>query len=153
MGNKADLFFEDYPQGMTATYGTESVSEEEILEFANRYDPQGIHTDREFAENGPFGALIASGWLTGSKLMRLLADNFLSDLSSMASPGLDELRWVRPVYAGDELTLDVEVVAARRSTSKPDRGVVTTACTLRNQDGEPVLTLTATNMVRARNEA
>lgn len=153
MGNKADRFLEDYPKGFTASYGTETVDESEMLDFAHKYDPQGIHTERELAESGPFGGLIASGWLTGSKLMRLLADNFLSDLSSMASPGLEQLRWVRPVYAGDELTLDVEVVDSRRSNSKPDRGVVVTSCVLKNQHDEPVLTLTATNMVRARSAA
>src|SRR5699024_10456811 len=102
------------------------------------------------AAQGPFGGLIASGWQTGALMMRLFADNYLTSVASLASPGLDELRWVRPLRPGDRLWLICETISVRHSTSKPDRGVLTTRATLVNQDDEPVLTATALNMVARR---
>lgn len=145
-----DRYLDDYTPGARYRFGEESVDGEEIMEFARRYDPQSIHTDAEAAAAGPFGGLIASGWQTAALMMRLFADNYLTANASLASPGIDELRWVRPLRPGDRLTLICETVEVRPSRSKPDRGVLTTKATLLNQDGDPVLTATALNMVGRR---
>ncbi|MFN3601546.1 MAG: MaoC family dehydratase [Dietzia sp.] len=143
-------YLDDYTEGGRYRFGEESVTAEEIVKFARRYDPQSIHTDPEAAAEGPFGGLIASGWQTAALMMRLFADNYLTSVASLASPGIDELRWVRPLRPGDRLTLVCETTGVRPSRSKPDRGVLTTDVTLINQDGDPVLTATALNMVARR---
>lgn len=145
-----DRYLDDYAEGARYRFGEESVSAEEIMEFARRYDPQSIHTDPDAAATGPFGGLIASGWQTAALMMRLFADNYLTSVASLASPGIDELRWVRPLRPDDRLTLVCETIGVRASTSKPDRGVLTTAVTLLNHDDDPVLTATALNMVARR---
>ncbi|TDD57636.1 MaoC family dehydratase, partial [Actinomadura rubrisoli] len=117
-------YFEDYATGTTYEYGHVSVTEAEIIEFARRFDPQPIHLDPGFAATGPFKGIIASGWHTGSILMRLFADHVLSRVASLASPGVDELRWPAPVRPGDSLRLRVTVLETRPSRSKPDRGIV-----------------------------
>lgn len=145
-----DRFLEDYTEGARYRFGVESVDANEIMEFARRYDPQSIHTDPDAAASGPFGGLIASGWQTAALMMRLFADNYLTSIASLASPGIDELRWVRPLRPGDQLTLLCETTGVRPSRTKPDRGVLTTDVTLINQDGDPVLTATAMNMIARR---
>lgn len=144
-------YLEDYVPGMRYTFAeTVTVDEESMIAFAAEFDPQIFHTDPVAAANGPFGGLIASGWHTGSLMMRLIATQYLSTVSSLGSPGLDELRWRVPVRPGDTLRLRATVLEARRSRSKPDRGVVTTGLELLNQDDTPVLTLTAVNLILAR---
>jgi acyl dehydratase len=145
-----DRWFEDYKPGTVAEYGPVIVTEDELLEFARKYDPQPIHIDPDFAARGQFGGLIASGWHTSALMMRLLADNYLSKVASLASPGVDELRWPHPVRPGDRLTLRTTIVEARESRSKPDRGVVRTRAEMLNQNGEVVLSLLAVNMVTKR---
>ncbi len=145
-----DRYLEDYTEGGRYRFGEESVNAEEIMEFARRYDPQSIHTDPEAAAAGPFGGLIASGWQTAALMMRLFADNYLTSVASLASPGIDELRWVRPLRPDDKLTLLCETTGVRASRTKPDRGILTTDVTLLNQDDEPILTATAMNMVARR---
>lgn len=145
-----DRYLDDYTVGARYRFGTESVGAEEIMEFAHRYDPQSIHTDAEAAAQGPFGGLIASGWQTAALMMRLFADNYLTSVASLASPGIDELRWLRPLRPDDRLTLICETTGVRASTSKPDRGIITTSATLLNQNDEPVLTAKALNMVARR---
>jgi acyl dehydratase len=142
--------FEDYVPGSTYWYGSITVTEEEILGFARQFDPQSFHADPEAAAHGAFEGLIASGWHTTAVMMRLYADHYLSTVASLASPGVDELRWVRPVRPGDALSLRATVLQARPSRSKPDRGIVHTGVELLNQHGEPVLTLTIMNMLRRR---
>jgi acyl dehydratase len=112
-----------------------------ILEFACRYDPQTMHTDPAAAARGFFGGLIASGWHTAALMMRLFAAHFLSPASSLASPGIDELRWLRPLRPGDVLSLRVTVTEARRSHSKPEQGVVRSFVEVLNQNGEVVMSL------------
>jgi acyl dehydratase len=146
-----DRYFEDYLQGAVYEYGYITVTEAEILDFATKFDPQPIHVDLEFAARGPFQGLIASGWHTAGIMMRMFADHVLSKVASLASPGIDELRWPAPVRPGDSLRLRCTFVETRRSRSKPDRGLVRTAAELINQDDETVLTLTAMNLIRARN--
>jgi acyl dehydratase len=141
---------EDFEPGQVYELGSHMVTEEEIVDFARRFDPQPFHVDPEAAAAGPFGGLIASGWHTCALMMRLLADQYLSPVSSLGSPGVDELRWVAPVRPGDELTLRTTVAEARPSRSKPDRGLVSTHVELLRQDGTVVLTMTAMNLVRVR---
>jgi len=145
-----DRWFEDYLPGTTTELGSIRVDEAEVVDFAQRYDPQPFHVDRAAAAAGPFGGLIASGWHTCALMMRLLVEQYLSPVSSLGSPGVDELRWLRPVRPGDELVLRTTVEEARRSTSKPDRGIVRTRVELVGQEGRAVLRMLATNLVRAR---
>ena len=146
----SERHLEDYVVGAAYEYGTLVVSEEEILEFANRFDPQPIHVDRAFALAGPFHGIIASGWHTASLMMRLLADHYLPGSASLASPGIDELRWLQPVRPNDALRIRVTVLESRRSRSKPDRGLVRSAIEVLNQDDDVVMTVNALNMVRVR---
>lgn len=145
-----DRYFEDYEAGAVYEYGYAVVDEEELLAFARRFDPQPIHVDAKFAADGPFGGLIASGWHTSAILMRLFADHYLSRVASLASPGIDELRWPAPVRPGDSLRLRTTTTETRPSRSKPDRGLVITRGELLNQDDQTVLSLTAMNLLRRR---
>jgi acyl dehydratase len=143
-------YFEDYVPGSVFEYGSITLSQDEIVEFARRFDPQSIHTDPLVAAKGPFGGLIASGWHTAAVMMRLFVDHYLSHVASMASPGIDELRWMRPVRPGDSLSIRVSVVEANRSRSKPDRGIVRSAIEVLNQDQEVVMSLKAMNILGCR---
>ena len=145
-----ERYFEDYLPGSTYRYGYASVTEEEILAFARRFDPQPMHIDPAVAATGPFGGLIASGWHTAGIFMRLFADHYLSHVAGLASPGVDELRWPAPLRPGDRVHLRATVREARRSRSKPDRGVVRTDGELIRQDDQVVLRLRAVNLVLCR---
>jgi acyl dehydratase len=145
-----DRWFADYKPGAVYEYGHATLTEDELLDFARKFDPQPMHTDPAYAAAGPFGGLIASGWHTAGLMMRLLADNYLSKVASLASPGIDELRWPHPVRPGDVLHLRVEVMEARESRSKPDRGILRTKAELLNQDDVVVLSMLAINMVAKR---
>jgi acyl dehydratase len=145
-----ERYFEDYEVGAVYEYGYRSVSEAEIIEFAERYDPQSIHIDPGFASTGPFGGLIASGWHTVGVAMRMLVDHYLSHVASLASPGIDELRWPLPVRPDDSLRVRTTIVQARRSVSKPDRGLVRTRAELLNQRDQIVLSLVAMNLIGLR---
>ncbi len=145
-----DRYFEDYPPGAVFAFGSATVEAEEVMAFARRYDPQPMHTDPEAAASGPYGGLIASGWHTAALMMRLIVEHYLSPASSLASPGIDELRWLRPVRPGDVLSVRVTVLEATRSRSKPDRGVVRGVADVLNQDGETVMSMKPINLVRCR---
>ncbi|MGB8947317.1 MAG: MaoC family dehydratase [Streptomyces sp.] len=145
-----ERYFEDYVPGSTYTYGSITVTEAEILRFATEFDPQDIHTDPEAAASGPFKGLIASGWHTASVMMRLYANHYVSKVASLGSPGVDELRWVRPVRPGDCLSIRATVRSARPSRTKPDRGIVLTDIEVLDQDGEVVLTVAAMNLLLRR---
>ncbi|WP_041832524.1 MaoC family dehydratase [Actinoplanes sp. N902-109] len=145
-----DRFFEDYLPGTVYEYGHRTVAEPEILAFAGQFDPQPIHVDPAFAAAGPFGGLIASGWHTAAIFMRMFADHYLSRVASLASPGVDELRWPAPLRPGDTVRMRVTVLEARLSRSKPDRGLVRTRGELFRQDNQPVLELSAVNFLRRR---
>lgn len=137
--------------GSVLEYGAITVTEEDMIEFAERFDPQPFHVDADAAAEGPFGGLIASGWHTASVMMRLVADHYLSKVASLGSPGVDELRWTRPVRPGDSLRVRVSIMEARRSRSKPDRGVVRSRVEIVNQRGDVVMSLQALNILRCRN--
>jgi len=148
--SKAVRYFEDYITGVEQKVGRVSISEAEMIDFANKYDPQDFHTDPEKAAAGPFRGLIASGWHTIAVVMRLLVDQYLDSTSSLGSPGIDELRWLAPVRPGDVLTVRAEVHQARRSSSKPDRGLIHTSVQVSNQDGVLAMTMKAVNVVACR---
>jgi acyl dehydratase len=146
-------YFEDYLVGAVHHYGAVTVDQAEVIAFATKFDPQDIHIDPEAAARGPFGGLIASGWHTAAMMMRLFADHYLSKVASLASPGVDELRWTRPVRPGDTLTIRVTVLEANVSRSKPDRGVVHTMIEVLNQNGDLVMSCKAINLLRCRDSA
>jgi len=148
-----DRYFEDYVEGDVHAFGSIAVEADEIIAFAKRFDPQSFHTDPAAAERSPFGGLIASGWHTAGLAMRLLVDHYLTHVASLASPGLDELRWLKPVRPGDLLSVRVTVLKATPSKSKPDRGVVTSFIEVFNQADEPVMTLKAVNFIARRPQA
>jgi acyl dehydratase len=145
-----ERYFEDYVPGAVFTFGSVVVSEAEIIAFARQYDPQAMHTDPAAARSGRFGGLIASGWHTTALMMRLFVTNFLSPASSVASPGIDELRWLRPVRPGDELRLRVTVIEARRSRSRPGEGIVRSLIEVLNQDDAVVMSLKPVSLIACR---
>jgi len=145
-----DRHFEDYVPGSAFEYGSIDVSEEEIIQFAKRFDPQAMHTDPSSTAAASFGGLIASGWHTTGIMMRLLVDHFLPTTASIISPGVDELRWTLPVRPGDTLRIRVTVVDATRSRSKADRGLVRSFIEVINQNGEIVMTLKGLHIFRCR---
>ncbi|MGD3112205.1 MaoC family dehydratase [Streptomyces sp. YGL11-2] len=148
-----DRYFEDYTAGATYEYGTVAVTEQEIIGFASQYDPQSFHVDPVAAKQGPFGGLVASGWHTVALMMQLFARHYLSTVASLGSPGVDELRWLRPVRPGDRLRLRLHTLDTRLSRSDPRRGIVRTHAELIDQSGEPVLRVTVVNLLRTRDSA
>jgi acyl dehydratase len=146
----ADRYFEDYVEGDVHNCGSIAVKADEIIEFAKQFDPQDFHTDPEAAKRTPFGGLIASGWHTVGLMMRLYVEHYLTHVASLASPGIDELRWLKPVRPDDTLSVRVTVLKATPSRSKPDRGAVTSFIEVFNQAGEAVMTLRAVNMIARR---
>jgi acyl dehydratase len=146
-----ERFFEDFAVGEVFEFGDRRVEKNEIIEFARKYDPQPFHTDPVAAHFSAFGGLCASGWHSAAIVMRILVDKFISPASAMGSPGVDELRWVRPVRPGDRLRVSLRVLETRRSTSKPDRGVLKLRYDTFNQDGEKVMSITTRAMMRCRN--
>lgn len=145
-------YFEDLAAGDEFEFGTYEVTEDEILQFAEQYDPQWFHTEPERArEASHFGDIAASGWHTCAMTMRLLVDNHYEDAASLGAAGIEELRWPNPTFPGDELSVRVEVLDTRRSESDPSRGIVTFENTVTNQDGEVKLQMRPTVLYRCRN--
>ncbi len=146
-------YWEDFYPGKVLETGGASLSEEEIIEFAKKYDPQPFHIDPELARQSFFGGLIASGWQTASLCMRMICDLYLLDAASLGSPGIDELRWVKPVHPGDTLRLKSTVLETRASTSRPDMGTVRSRSEVYNQHGELVMHMSGVGMFRRRTPA
>jgi acyl dehydratase len=145
-----DRYFEDYIEGDVHQFGSIAVEENELLSFAKRFDPQQMHTDPDAAKRGPFGGIIASGWHTAGLMMRLYVQHYLTHVASLASPGLDELRWLKPVRPGDMLSVRVTVLKAVPSKSKSDRGAVTSFIEVINQRNDVVMTLKVVNLIAKR---
>jgi acyl dehydratase len=143
-------YFEDYVAGSVHEFGSIAVEEAEMIAFAKRYDPQIFHIDPEAAKQTIFGGLIASGWLTSGLIMRLYSDHYLSHVASLGSPGIDELRWLKPVRPGDVLSLRVIVLETNRSRSKPERGIVRSFIEVLNQNAEVVMSMKAVNFFLCR---
>lgn len=145
-----DRYLEDYLPGSVWHLGEVSIDERQIVEFAESYDPQPIHTDPDAARRGPYGEVIASGWQTCVLTMQRFVPGFLSAASSLGSPAIDELRFPRPVRPGDRLTVRATVLDARVSASRPDRGIVRTKIVTHNADGVLVLSMIVVNFVLRR---
>lgn len=144
------LYLDDFRPGQEIALGSRRVTRDEIIAFAREFDPQPFHLDEDAARETIYGGLIASGWHTVSLFMRLLADGLLANAASMGSPGVDEVRWLKPVRPGDTLTARGVVDAVVPSRSKPDRGMLKTTYEMRNQDGETVLTIKGLGMFARR---
>ena len=142
-----EWFFEDYKEDAVIEMGPVYVEEDELIEFAVRYDPQPMHIDTEAAKTGPYKGLIASGWQTCALVMGELVKNYFFPSSSLGSPGIDELQWLRPVRPGDRLTVRATILETKRSRSKPDRGLVRTMVEALNQQQEKVVSFKALNFI------
>jgi acyl dehydratase len=146
------LYFEDLEIGKKSSFGHYQVTREEVLEFAQKYDPQPFHLDDEAAAQTHFGRISASGWHTCAMTMRMLVENMLANKQAgLGSPGIDELRWLKPVYPGDILRVEGEILSKRQSVSKPEMGSFQSRNTIFNQNDEPVMTMVSIGLIRVRN--
>ena len=141
---------EDFKEGQVFELGEETIREQEILDFARRFDAQPFHVDREAAKASMYGGLIASGWHTASFFMGLLVRGLLHDVASLGASGIDELRWLKPVRPGDTLRARLSVVGTRPSTKHPGRGLLTCVGEMFNQQGERVLLIRWSAMIARR---
>jgi acyl dehydratase len=135
--------YEDFTVGDVTELGEVDVTEEEIVAFAERYDPQPFHVDPVAAKDGPFGGLIASGWHTGALFMGLFVRGVLLDSAAMGSPGIEQVRWTAPVRPGDRLSARITVTDTQPSATNPKRGTIFTTSEVFNQDGVLVMTMQA----------
>ena len=146
----ADRYFEDYVPGAVHEFGSVTIEEAEIIEFGRHFDPQPFHVDPDAAQKSAFGGLVASGWHTASLTMRILVDNYVSRVASLGSPGVDEIRWRRPVRPGDTLWVRVTILESKLSRSKPGQGTIRSYVETLNQNGEVVMTWKALGLIRCR---
>jgi acyl dehydratase len=141
------LYWEDLKDGGSVEMGSHTFTEEEIIAFARQFDPQPFHVDPEAAKNSIYGGLIASGWHSCSIGMRMMCDTYINRSISMGSPGVDNIRWLKPVRPGDTLVYSRTVLEARPSRSRPDAGLVKSRWEAVNQRGELVLTMEGWGML------
>ncbi len=149
-GRTIEFWFEDFVPGKVSTFGEYPVTREQVLAFARDFDPQPFHLDDAAAARSLFGKLSASGWHTCAMAMRIMCDGYLLRSSSLGSPGMDELRWTRPVYPGDTLTVRSTVLEARELQSRPGVGLVRSRNEVLNQNGEVVMTMLGGGFFRCR---
>jgi len=142
--------WEDFPAGRVILLGSKTVTRDETLAFAAQFDPQPFHLDDAAAEASLFKRLSASGWHTCAMTMRLMCDGYLNDSAGLGSPGIDELRWLRPVYPGDIISAEMTVLESRVMKSKPHVGLVLSRWRVFNQDGEDVMTMQGWGMFALR---
>ncbi|WP_374396774.1 MaoC family dehydratase [Sphingopyxis sp.] len=148
------LYYEDIEVGVVRRFGSKQVTREEVIDFAGKYDPQPFHLDDKAAANTHFGRLSASGWHTGSMAMRMMVDNMKEhEQAGLGSPGIEDLRWLTPVYPGDTLRCETEVLEKRRSASRPEMGLFKSKLTVFNQHDAPVMTMVSTGLIRVRDQA
>jgi len=145
-----DRYFEDYLPGSVHEFGAVKVDEKDIIAFGRQFDPQAFHTDPQAAKSSIYGGLIASGWHTAGLMMREFVRFYLSNVASLGSPGVDELRWNLPVRPGDTLTMRVTITKTHRSRSKPDRGLVHSFIEVLNQERDVVMSMKAVNFLLRR---
>ena len=144
-------YFEDLVVGTKASFGRYEVTREEVIDFASKYDPQPFHLSDEAAAQTYFRRLSASGWHTAAMAMRMAVENMKSQRSaSLGSPGIDELRWLKPVYPGDVLRCETELLDKRVSQSRPEMGITKGRTTVFNQHDEAVMTFGANGLIRTR---
>ena len=144
------MYFEDYQVGQTSKFGAYEVTESEVKEFATKYDPQFFHLDDEAAKDSLFGGLCASGWHTGAMFMRMLIDNLPEEHGSLGSPGINNLKWLKPVYPGYILSVKGRVTECRLSKSKPGVGLVCMNYEIVNQDDLTVMSLESNAFFRCK---
>jgi acyl dehydratase len=148
------LYLDDLEVGSEQYLGSYEVTREEVIDFARKYDPQPFHLSDEAAAKTHFGRLAASGWHTCAMTMAVIARNVVeTEQAGLGSPGVDELRWLKPVYPGDTLHVRTRIIEVRPSRSKPEIGSFRSLCTVTNQDDEPVMTFTSIVLMRRRPEA
>ncbi|HEX8240292.1 MAG TPA: MaoC family dehydratase [Allosphingosinicella sp.] len=145
------IYFEDLEVGRESEYGSYEVTREEVLEFARKYDPQPFHLSDDAAASTHFGRLAASGWHTCAMTMAVIVRHLgREEQAGLGSPGVDELRWLKPVYPGDTLTVRGKIVEKTPSRSKPGLGSFRTRTEVTNQDGIPVMRFTSIVLIRRR---
>ncbi len=144
------IYFEDFTAGSVIELGSVVMTEDEIIEFATKYDPQPFHTDPVAAAESPFGRLVASGWHTALMGVRLMIKAMADDGASHGSPGVDKMRWLFPVYPGDTVSARCRITSTRESASRPDRGYLGLTIEMENQDGVMVLTFDSVAMYGRR---
>jgi acyl dehydratase len=151
-GNSAimTLTFEDFTPGRFGSFGPRHVSREEIISFAAEFDPQPMHLDDDAARESMLRGLSGSGWHLCALMMRMLFDGFIGRTASLGSPGVNEVRWLSPLRPGDDLMLDVDVIEARVSNSRPETGIVTFKSTARNNAGEALCEMVSPIIVKRR---
>jgi acyl dehydratase len=143
-------YWEDFKVGDTGPMGVKAVDKDEVIAFAKAYDPQPFHVDEQAAEASMYGGLIASGWHTVAMVMRMMVDSYLRDSASLGSPGVDNVRWLKPVRPGDTIRGIRKVVETRASKSRPDMGLVKSQWEVFNQDGDLVMTMEGYGMFQRR---
>ena len=148
--SKSGWYFEDFFAGQELALGSRTVTEQEIVTFATEFDPQPFHVDHDAAGASIFGGVIASGWHTCSMMMRIVVDGLMASAASMGSPGLEKVRWIVPLRAGDTINVTYLTTAVKASASKPDRGVVYSTWKAVNQHGELVCTIEGMGMFGRR---
>ena len=146
-------FFEDIKADQVYEFGTITVSEKDIIDFARQFDPQDFHLDPAKAASSLFGGIVASGWHTTAVVMRLYVDHYLSHVANLGSPGVEDIRWPNPLRPGDILRIRVTILEARPSRSKPDRGIVRVRVEAINQTDNLVLSMTGVSLVGRRRES
>jgi acyl dehydratase len=146
-------YFEDFTEGLTVDLGSFAFTEQQIIDFAREFDPQPMHTDLEAARGSIYGGLIASGWQTVTSYMRRLVDEIMRDSSSLGSPGIDKLRWLKPARPGETLRARFIVLEARPSNSRPDWGIVRSRGEVLNPKDEVVMDVEAVNFFGRRPRA
>ncbi|KAB2837830.1 MAG: MaoC family dehydratase [Burkholderiales bacterium] len=149
-GKTYRYYWEDFPVGQVTEFGGITLSEDDIVRFAREFDPQPFHIDAEAAKHSMFGGLIASGWHTCSLAMRMMCDAYLLEAASLGSPGVDNIRWLKPVRPGDTLRVRCVVLEARPLESKPHVGLVRNRWEVLNQHGEEVMQMEGYGMFKRR---
>ena len=145
------IYFEDLEVGAETDFGSYDVTREEVLEFARKYDPQPFHLSDEAAAKTHFGRLSASGWHTAAMTMAVIARRVVEqEQAGLGSPGIDELRWLKPVYPGDTLHVRGKIIDKTPSRSRPEMGSFRTETTVTNQDGVPVMRFQSIVLIRRR---
>lgn len=145
-------YYEDLDVGLVSRFGAYEVTREEVIEFAGKYDPQPFHLDDAAAAATYFGRLSASGWHTGAMAMAMMVANMKANpQAGLGSPGIDELRWIKPVYPGDTLSCQTEILEKRRSASRPEMGIFKSRISVFNQHDEVVMTMVSNGLVATRN--
>lgn len=146
-------YYEDVVAGAVERFGNKEVTREEVVDFASKYDPQPFHLDDAAAAQTYFGRLSASGWHTAAMAMRMMVDHMSEHgQASLGSPGIDELRWLKPVYPGDTLRCEMTVLEKRRSEKRPEMGILQSKLTVFNQQDEPVMTMRSAGLIRVRGD-